>query len=354
MSDSSDDLYRAVFEASPDGVLVVGEEGTVRHVNPAAEELFGYTRAEMVGEPVEMLVPEQHRTGHVRHRERYHEHPRQRPMGIGLELRGLRKDGSEVPVEISLSPLTAGDEELVIATVRDVTQRNRLRDFGAGALRASEEERQRIARELHDDTAQYIATLLVRLRLVEQAGADGEWRERLADVREHLYECAESVRRIARGLRPPELEDAGLPAAVRSHMRAVSDETGLDIEVEVGALVSELDAERKLVLYRILQEAVSNVVRHAGADRIDVDLREEAGTVELVVRDDGRGFDPARTARVEGGGLGLLGMHERAVSVGGHFSVESEEGKGTRVRATIPAAGGGIAAPTDRPEVEHV
>ena len=145
--------YDAVFRASPDGIVVVDETGRIRDVNPMAEQLFGYSRAELVGEEIETLVPGRVRGVHTANRLRYMTSPTARPMGIGMELAALRRDGSEIPVEISLSPLDTAQGVLVIATVRDVTQRRQLRDFGAAALRASEAERKHIARELHDDTA---------------------------------------------------------------------------------------------------------------------------------------------------------------------------------------------------------
>lgn len=333
---SSDELYRAIFESAPDAVVVVDTDGEIQAVNEAAETLFGYARAELVGRPVEVLVPEPYREHHTAYRREYTDEPHPRPMGLGLDLLARHKDGTQIPVEISLNHLPRAAENLVIATIRDVTQRKRLREFGAASLRASEEERQRIARELHDDTAQRLATLLVRLRILERSGDDSDWRTMVGNVRDELKECAEGVRRIARGLRPPELEDAGVVAALRSHVRTVSESAGVRIDFESDPVDPVLSADTKLVLYRVVQEAISNAVRHSGADEVSIRVRRNRSRVEAVVEDDGTGFDPDRVKAGDSSGLGLIGMQERAAMAGGGLEVRSRPGEGTRVRVRLP------------------
>lgn len=329
--------YRAVFRAAPDGILLVDPEGRIRDLNPKAEELFRWDRDELIGERVEVLVPEGVRDVHARHRKRYGDDPKPRPMGIGMELRGRRKDGTEFPVEISLSPIHRGDDVFVIATVRDVTQRSRLRDFGAGALRATEEERRRIARELHDDVAQRVATVLLRLRLAERAESEAEGDEILGTARTELAECSEAIRRLARGLRPPALEDAGLATAVRSHVRDRLEGEELEAEVEVtGGREGGFDRDLELVVYRVVQEALSNVVRHADADRVRVRVARSGDGIVAEVEDDGRGFELPGTIETLESGLGLIGMQERAHAVGGELEIDTAPGEGTRVRMTAP------------------
>lgn len=334
--------YRAVFEAAPDGIVLVDGEGRIRDVNPKAEALFGYEAGELLGQPVEILVPEAARGRHRRDREGFEADLRARPMGIGLELRGRRKNGDTVPLEISLSPLQTPEGLLVIGTIRDVTQRRRLRQFGFGALRAAEEERRRIARELHDDTAQRLAAILLRLRLLsaERTGPD---RDRLVEeVRSELREAAEAVRRIARGLRPPALEDAGVGTAIRAHVRARLAEGGPEAKLDLDPVDDVLDEESKLVLYRIVQEALSNVLRHAEASRVGIRVEVTGQRVVAQVRDDGCGFDPQFRPGEDGRGLGLMGMRERATLVGGRVFVESAPGAGTCIRVEIPLRQGGV------------
>lgn len=342
--------YRAVFRAAPDGILLVGPDGRIGDLNPRTEELFGYDRDELVGASVEVLVPEGVREAHARHRERYHDDPEPRPMGIGMELRGRRSDGSEFPVEISLSPVRMDGRTFVIATVRDVTQRNRLRDFGAGALRATEEERRRIARELHDDVAQRVAAVLLRLRVARRAGGDSEREEILEAARDELSECSEAIRRLARGLRPPALGDAGLDAALRAHFRERLRGREIEVELEVEELGEEVSQDLQLVVYRVVQEALSNVVRHAGADRVAVRVWREAAELLAEVEDDGAGFELPGPVEVQEHGLGLIGMRERAHAVGGRLEIDTGPGEGTRVRLSAPL---GPARSSSIPEGRH-
>ena len=327
--------YRAVFRAAPDGILVVDSGGVIRDVNPRALEQFGYERDELIGLEVEALVPEAQRGLHREQRGEYTEDPHARPMGAGLDLAGRRKDGSTFPAEISLSPMETDEGLHVISVVRDVSERKRLRDFGVGALRAAEDERHRIARELHDDTAQRLAAMLVRLRIAIREEEEGARNRMLEEIREDVLDTAESVRRIARGLRPPVLDEVGVVAAIRSHVEALRKAYGFEIEVEADEPERRLSADAELALYRIVQEALANVVRHAGAERARVRLGAADGHVIATVEDDGRGFRLEETTAPPSG-LGLVGMRERARNAGGRLEIDSEPGQGTRVRVELP------------------
>ncbi len=329
--------YRTVFESAPDGILIVDEEGAIRDLNPAAVRMFGHAAEELIGESVEALVPEGSRARHARQREAYAEEPIPRPMGIGMELEGRRRDGSLFPVEISLSPFRTAEGLFVIAIVRDLTERRRLRRFGAESLRAMEDERQRIARELHDDMAQRLSALLLMIRLLDRAPGR-ERDETLQRMREQVLEAIEGVRRIARGLRPPALADAGLAAAIRAHVRELGRSSDLDLDLDLDPVDASLDEDQRLVVYRVVQEALNNVVRHARARRARVSVHRGAEAVVATVRDDGVGFRP--DSLEYGEGLGLLGMEERAEMVGGAVHVESRPGEGTTIRLEIPVGKG--------------
>jgi PAS domain S-box-containing protein len=335
----STEEYRAVFESSPDGIVVVCRDGKIKDVNPMIEVLFGFAREELLDELVEMLVPEVFRGAHLEHRSRYMRNPHARPMGVGLELRGRRKDGSEFPMEISLSPWVTDLEGglRVVCTVRDITDRKRLQDFSEGALRSVEEERQRISRELHDDTAQRLATLMLRVRLIGREPNPERVSTLLVELREEILDAAEGVKRIARGLRPPELEEVGLGLALASHARSLREGAGFEVDVDVEPVEHLLTLDAKLALYRIIQESLSNSVRHSGAGTARVLVRAEGEMVVATVEDDGRGFSSAKIAD-KGAGLGLVGMQERALMMGGRVTVDSTPGEGTRVRIEVPSS----------------
>lgn len=332
----SNEAYEAAFLASPDGCLLVGEDGTIRGVNPRAEALFGYRADELVGRSVDLLVPDAVRDTHASDRARYIAAPRNRPMGVGLDLRAVHKDGTLFPVEISLSPWRAEDGGVtVVCTVRDVTESRRLRDFSERALLAAEDERTRIARELHDDTAQRLATLVLRVREVADE-ADEEGRRRvLEQLRAELVETAEGIKRMARGLRPPEIADLGLSAAVQAHVRRMSQDRRVDIALDVEPGVALGDPAAELAVYRIVQEALANACRHGGGIGVRVSLRHQDGVLSAEVSDEGPGFVPGEISK-GGRGLGLIGMQERATIIGATLRVDTRPGQGTRVTLSIP------------------
>ncbi|HEX7049537.1 MAG TPA: sensor histidine kinase [Longimicrobiales bacterium] len=214
--------------------------------------------------------------------------------------------------------------------------RERLREMAARALRAEEEERKRIARELHDETAQSLAALLIRLRLVRGAGEPERRDALLEEARAELSRTLEGIRRYARGLRPPALDELGLVPAIAAHARSVADATGLSISVDAPRLGGLLSPEAELALYRMTQEALSNVARHAEATEARITLQRVGHDVVVTIEDDGRGFAVDSVLRGRGRGLGLFGMRERAAYVGGEVDIESEPGRGTRVRIRIP------------------
>lgn len=246
-------------------------------------------------------------------------------------------EGARVPPSL----VADADLERLILAFNDMLDqltlaRNRSRDTARRALEAQEEERKRIARELHDDTAQALAALRVRLEVARRQ-PDPDQRDReLEQIRTALGEALEGIRRFARGLRPAALEDAGLAAALQAHIRWVGETTTVPIAVELADVRGLLTPEVELALYRILQEAIANAVRHAGAGRITLRLRREGGRVRALVADDGRGFDPGEV--LSGGGLGLFGLRERASYVGGTVEIISRPGAGTRIQVTVPLA----------------
>lgn len=213
----------------------------------------------------------------------------------------------------------------------------RLRALSSQIIKAQEEERLRIARELHDETAQALASLLVRQRVAERSPDHESLQRTMADLRVLTSEALEGVRRMALELRPTMLDDLGLVAAVEAFARQFSHRTGIPVDVRMSRRPERLPPEVELVAFRVIQEALSNVARHSGASRAEVRLGASPGLFSVSVADDGHGFElePALDSRQRS--LGLFGMRERAALVGGRLSLDSAPGRGTRVRLEIPA-----------------
>lgn len=328
--------YEVLFNAAPDAIVIVDRGGLITAANPRAETMFGYSREELIGQGVELLVPESMRAPHARLRGNYTAHPRTRPMGSGIELSARDKQGTQFPVEISLSAIESEPDVAVIAIIRDVRERKRLRAFGRQALRAMEAERKRVALELHDETIQTLVALLIRLKVVQRKPAEAGSPQFLDELRSEIAEAAEGVRRMAGALRPPELDALGVGAAIESHARVLSETTMLPISVEVDSLEQELSQDVQLALYRIVQEALSNTLRHAKAEWATVRLRHQAGSIVVEIEDDGSGFDVLEVMASDQRGLGLFGILERAAYAGGRAEFDSRPGEGTRVIATFP------------------
>lgn len=223
------------------------------------------------------------------------------------------------------------DQSLVKARQYQV----RLRQMSSHVLTAQEEERTRIARELHDDTAQALTSVLVRLRLLERSAEDKRLRSGLAELRDLTVETLEGVRRLAIDLRPPMLDDLGLEAAIQSHVQDFSRQRQINVNFTSSGL-GRLPPNVELVLYRIVQEALSNVAKHAGASRVETRLSRKGRTLRLLVEDDGCGFDVEAAKGSRQSGLGLFGMEERLALIGGTLRVDSSPGKGTRLSAEVP------------------
>lgn len=221
-----------------------------------------------------------------------------------------------------------------------------LRALSAGIINAQEEERRRISRELHDDTAQSLTSLLLYAKALEQGDAPPAVREALRELREEVGRSLEGVRRLARELRPSSLDDLGLVAALEGLTQELARRTRLTVRFKHACGGDRLPAQVELALYRIAQEALTNAAKHARAHTIEVGLVREPGVVSLTVHDDGCGFDPARLPAPEQG-MGLFSMHERAELAGGALTVLSAPGHGATIVARIPTRTVERLAPAD-------
>jgi PAS domain S-box-containing protein len=461
-------MFKDVVEFAPDAFILTDGDGKIVRVNARTEQLFGYRRQELLGQAVELLLPQRLRDGHVQHRQGYTRDPKSLRMGTGIACR--RKDGSEFPGDINLSPLQTTRGQLYMAVVRDMSERKqqedqlleaaryarsllessldpmamidrsgRLVDFNSATERitglsreqlagsdaaskfthpeelyrgfqlvlaqgqvldfpmairhasgkvidvlcnaslyrnaqgevigvftsardvtesrriqqevhtsrqhlrelaaqletAREEERKHIAREVHDELGQVLTALrmdvsLLRLRF---GALDPQLAGKVQDMKHLVDRGIQGVRNVATNLRPAAL-DMGLIAALEWLCNESSSRTDIPCILRMNQDEFDLDEARAVVVFRIVQESITNIARYAQATQINIDLAQNGDELRVTVQDDGQGFDPAQAAGKKS--FGLLGMRERALALGGRLDIQSAPQQGATIALTIP------------------
>lgn len=393
----SEQRLRSLVESARDAIFSVDNRGRIILWNPAAETIFGYEASEILGRPLEVILPEGFREENRQNVLGAILEGKLHPQGAG-EFCALRKDGSKFPVELSLAGWQSKGERFFTGIVRDVTERKQvelelrrsreeleervakrteelaesnqalraeierrsriqerlkssqeeLKKLSAALLSAQETERKNVAQEIHDSVGQILAAIkftteraLLELPTDTPPGA----RRSLQDVVAMVQGAVEEVRRIQMDLRPAVLDDLGLVATIgwfcREFQKVYSN---IKVEKQLEVEEKDLPGPLKIVIFRVLQEAFNNAAKHSGADQVVVSLRTEDSELCLIVEDNGRGMpleERAQEAPPSHGGMGILGMKERVELSGGRFSLQSEPGKGTRVQGKWRLAKGG-------------
>jgi len=337
----SEERYRELFENAKDAMYVHDLEGRYTSVNHAAEKLSGYTREEIIGHSFTEFIA----SDHVKNvRQRFCGKLAQKGETT-YEVEVIAKDGRHVPVEVSSRAIYENGIIVgVQGTARDITERKQAQDalqmFSRQLIEAQEEERRRIARELHDQIGQVLTAVKMNLHTVQRVCNGAEAGAYIKDNVEAVDEALRLVRDLSVDLRPPLLDDLGLVTALRWYVDRYAKRTSLvaDVVVELNDPNERFSRELETACFRIAQEALTNVVRHARARGVTVRLARNENELYLSVKDDGVGFNPEalqkRAARAAT--LGLLGMQERAHAAGGAVEIHSRISKGTEIRLTLP------------------
>jgi PAS domain S-box-containing protein len=342
---ASEKRYRELFENANDVVFTTDLKGELTSLNRAGEKLTGYQRDEVSSTKFAALVAPEHlpiargiveRTGAGGS-----EHTR-------YEINLVTRDGRRVPMEVHTSVIYQDGRSVGIQGIaRDVTERKRAEEALRGLNERLEEEAKRIAHALHDEAGQLLSSVHLALEEVARELPPGA-RARLQVVKDLLEQMEGELRRLSHELRPTILDDLGLLPALEFLADRVAKRSGLVIKVK-GSTKGRLAPPVETAFYRSVQEALNNVVRHAQATRVDVEIRPKDGTVQCSVRDDGAGFDVTKALSRRGErGIGLIGIRERAGALSGTFALRSTPGHGTEVLITIPLGSGDAAANTAR------
>jgi PAS domain S-box-containing protein len=338
----------ALVDTTTDAIIIIDHEQKITLVNRAAEAMFGHTRDKLMGASIEMLIP-------VRFHQHHHQHivhfgetgTSVRRMGGEANVVGLRANGEEFPIDASISHMTEDGKPFFTVILRDITlrkqitreleiSRQHLRELYDGLQTIREEERKRVARELHDELGQTLAALRIDLTLLRNdlPKERKDLVKRAQGLDDLLMHTITAVRRISSDLRPRPLDDLGLIAAVQMLTEEVAQRHGLVVRLHAPEKEIAIPDDVSSPLFRMVQESLNNVVKHAHAKQVDIRIEALADKLRIVIEDDGNGMDVSQAAK--SGSFGLIGMRERAWAMGGSIETTSSPGAGTRVAIVAP------------------
>ena len=330
---NSQEKTNSILNTTADAIITIGGNGCIQSFNQAAEELFGYKLDEVIGKNVSILMPSPDRDHHDQYIRNYLETGEAQIIGIGREVKGLRKDGSIFPMELAVSEVKLGVQRIFTGIIRDISRR---RELEQQIIQISEYERQRIGQELHDALGSQLTGIgLICNHLVRQTKEKDETLSaELGEVARQVKEADYLARNIARGLVPVAPEPGGLLQALRRLADTANKVYGISCEFQGDETALVKNYVKSTHLYRIAQEALNNAVKHGKAGQVSIHLATAgSNAVKLSIIDDGVGF-PEHLP--EERGIGVRTMHYRANLIGGSLVIKRLRGAGTDVSCDLP------------------
>jgi PAS domain S-box-containing protein len=333
---SSEARMRAVVDAAAEGIITIDTRGVIQSFNAAAKKLFGYKDNEVIGQNVKMLMPPSYAGEHDDYIRRYLETGEKKIIGSGREVRGRHKDGTTFPMHLSVSEIQDGGTSGFAGIVRDLTQQRELEKHLADAQVA---ERRRLAQDIHDSLGGQVAGVamladLLRKALEEEGSSQVEL---AAELARYVRETHALLRQVSRGLLPVEVDEHGLTAALKELVARLDSTRPGSCTFVCERPVAMADNFAANHLFRIVEEAAQNALRHAGAEQITIGLENGAdGSILVTVHDNGIGFDESAA---QSGGMGLHTMRYRADLIGARLRILPADGGGTVVKLVLPPPG---------------
>lgn len=377
------DKFKLILVSAPDAIIIINAEGKIQLINAQTERLFGYTRNELIGKSIALLMPSRSKSKHQAHIKSFFEKPKTRAIvAAGAALFAQHKNGKEFRIEISINSLETAEVSLISAAIRDVTKQklkekeliianrklvfeneekekravefdsvsekliiehdllikaeNQLRNYATQLTYAMEEDRARIAREIHDDLGQQLTAFKMGIDWVlhKQTNIEGEVAEKLNEMLKMSDTAVTSIRRISSDLRPAIIDDLGLIPALEGLCHDLKKTSGITCHFISTAKERKFDDNLSINTYRIVQETLTNVIRHSKAKSVTISITENGGKLIIEVSDDGIGI--SQETILASKHLGIMGMKERAALLGGKLTIEGIIGKGTRTKLILP------------------
>ncbi|HUJ01750.1 MAG TPA: PAS domain-containing sensor histidine kinase [Usitatibacter sp.] len=345
----SEARLRGILDSAMDAIITVDSRQHIVLFNRAAEDVFGCPRDQAIGAPLAWFIPERFRHAHSGLVQRFGDiGASSRRMGGGQRIvMGLRRNGEEFPLDASISHIVEEGEHFFTVILRDVTERvqneealresrEEIRNLALAASAVREQEKSRIARELHDELGQALTALKIDVTWLREhlRGGPDSMLAKLTSMQVLLDGTVAAARRISSDLRPLMLDDLGLVAACEWLAHNFQQRTGTPCELVLGRGELDLRDPYATAVFRVMQESLTNVAKHAEASQVEATLERSGETVTLTVRDNGRGFDTSAPRKQ--GSYGMVGLRERAYLLGGDIHIESAPGQGTLVEMRIP------------------